>query len=162
MTTTTVARIDHRGRPTVAVLVTGAFAIGLAFGAAVAVFVPTAARVAPGPDVPVAAAPEASTIIETGGLDAYATTLTNIATATVRRDARMAAQFRRQLEALTTPALAADIYARYRELTSDIGTARTQHDLRMLSVFREQLAALCIKPSLVAGQSGCVASDQQR
>jgi hypothetical protein len=163
MASTTVARIDHRGGPTTGLLVTGAFAIGLLLGAAAqhdrsgaapSALLPTAPIVS-GVGAPAARPVEASRSFGTAKLDAYTTSLANIAAARARHDARMAGQFRYELQKMSAPSLAPAIYARYSALALDIASARARHDARAMNEFRKQLSMLCLPPSLVAGQPGC-------
>jgi hypothetical protein len=79
----------------------------------------------------------------------------NYAAAVARHDPPMAARFRQQINALTTPAVVADVYARYQNLLASIATANAQHDFRLRLAFRAQLTALCAAPGFLASFPGC-------
>jgi hypothetical protein len=160
MTTATLQRTDQqRGLRALALLLV--FGIGMTLGlvlplnrsqAQVATPPASAAQVA------VPAAPAPSIAVAATGLDsvaAYTAATRNYAAAVAAHDYPSAAGFRQRIEAMTTPAVVADVYSRYQDLRASISTAGLQHEIRLQHAFQAQLTELCAGPGFLASFPGC-------
>ena len=164
MTTATLGRTAQQRGPFQALVLILVFGIGMTLGlilplnrsrAEVATAPVTAAqpRLAAVP-----AAPSSSTAIVTPAVDsvaAYTAAMKNYAAASAAHDYKMAAWFRQRIDAVTTPAVVADVYTRYQDLQASISTAGSQHDVRMRRAFQAQLTELCAAPGFLASFPGC-------
>jgi hypothetical protein len=104
------------------------------------------------------AAPAPSAAVVVSGQDsvaAYVAAIKNFRAAAAAHDEMLAARFRRQIDAITTPAFAADVFARDQELRANISTAASQHDARLRYAFEAQLNVLCSPPGFLAQLPGC-------
>jgi len=161
MTTATLPRTAQGRGPARALGLVLIFGIGLTLGLvlplnrsnAVATTTPVTA---PAAKVIAPAAPMPSiSAAKVDGVATYTTATKNYAAAVAHHDFAMAARFRQQIDAMTTPAVVADVYARYQDLQSSIATAGAQHEARLQHAFKAQLTELCAAPGFLAAFPGC-------
>jgi hypothetical protein len=163
MTTATLQRTDQqRGLRALALLLV--FGIGMTLGlvlplnrsrAEVATS-PAAAAQPAQVAVPAAPAPSiAAVATRVDSVATYSAAMKNYAAAVAAHDYPMAARFRQQINAVTTPAVVADVYARYQDLLASISTAGAQHEIRLQRAFQAQLTELCASPGFLASFEGC-------
>src|SRR5262249_39769379 len=106
--------------------------------------------------VPVAPATTTRVIAPTlDSVATYTAAMKNYAAASAAHDYKMAAWFRQRINAVTTPAVVADVYARYQALQASISTAQAQHEPRLAHAFQAQLVELCAAPGFLASFEGC-------
>jgi hypothetical protein len=162
MTTATLPRTDQARGPVRAFGLVLVFGIGMTLGLVLplnrsnAVATTTPVTVAPPAKVVAPAEPMPSlSAAKVDGVATYTTATKNYAAAVAQHDFAMAARFRQQIDAVTTPAVVADVYARYQDLQASIATAGAQHEARLQHAFRAQLSELCAAPGFLAAFPGC-------